>query len=71
MNPRGKEENEDGRGSKEFAKGIPFAEMMGKMMAAKKSPGSFNCAEMMSQMMEMCCGTGRKEEGARPRCQKE
>ncbi len=59
------------KGFQNFCEGIPFAEMMGKMMAAKKSPGSFNCAEMMSQMMEMCCGTGRKEEGARPRCQKE
>ena len=54
-----------------FCEGIPFAEMMRKMMAAKKAPGSFNCAEMMSQMMEMCRGARRKEEESHPRTPKE
>ncbi len=30
--------------------GMPFAEIMEKMMAAKKA-GSFNCAEMMKKIM--------------------
>jgi hypothetical protein len=54
-----------------FCAGMDFADLMRKMMEAKKAGLPFNCAEMMSQMMQMCCGTGRKEEGAWPRCQKE
>lgn len=46
-----------------FWDGVPFADMMRKMMEAKKAGGSFNCAEMMSQMMKMCCGTKDKKEG--------
>jgi hypothetical protein len=51
---------------KEFqscCEGMPFADMMRKMMEAKKSRSPFNCAEMMSQMMQMCCGTREKKEG--------
>jgi hypothetical protein len=40
--------------------GMPFAEMMRKMMADKK-PGSFNCAEMMSRMKDKCCGAAKDE----------
>jgi hypothetical protein len=66
------EEQKDARKEfQSFCEGIPFAEMMGKMMEAKKAGLPCDCAGMMSQMMQMCCGTGRKEEGASPRCQKE
>jgi hypothetical protein len=36
---------------KSFCEGIPFADMMRKMMDAKKSGSPFNCAEMMREMM--------------------
>ncbi len=52
---------------KEFpgcCEGIPFGDMMRKMMEAKKSGPPFNCAAMMSQMMKMCGGAGEKKEGA-------
>jgi hypothetical protein len=52
---------------KEFkgcCEGMPFADMMRKMMEAKKSGSPFNCAEMMSQMMQMCCGSREKKEEA-------
>ena len=43
--------------------GMPFADMMRKMMEGKKGGSPFNCAEMMSQIMQMCCGAaGKKEE---------
>jgi hypothetical protein len=48
---------------KSCCEGIPFAEMMRKMMEAKQSGSSFNCAEMMSKMKPMCCGAGEKKEG--------
>ncbi len=48
---------------KSCCEGMPFADMMRKMMEAKKSGSSFNCAEMMLQMMQMCCGIGEKKEG--------
>jgi hypothetical protein len=41
---------------------MPFGDMMRKMMEAKESGSSFNCAEMMSQMMQMCCGAAKKKE---------
>jgi hypothetical protein len=49
-----------------FCEGMPFADMMRKMMEAKKAGRPFNCAEMMSQMMQMCCGAGKKKEGSTP-----
>ena len=55
----------------DFCEGMPFADMMRKMMEAKKACGSFNCAEMMSQMMKMCSRAKGKEEGAHPRSQEE
>jgi hypothetical protein len=51
---------------KSFCEGMPFADMMQKMVDAKKSGSPFNCAEIMSQMMKMCCGVGKKKEGAAP-----
>jgi hypothetical protein len=41
--------------------GMPFADMMRKMMAAKKSGSPFNCAEIMSQMMQRCSGDREKK----------
>ncbi len=46
--------------------GMPFGDMMQKMMEAKKAGSSFNCAEMMSQMMQMCCGAAKKKEEPTP-----
>jgi hypothetical protein len=38
---------------------------MRKMMEAEKANHPFNCAEMMSQMMKMCCTfTEKKEESS-------
>jgi len=45
-----------------FCGGMPFADMMKKMMEAKQSGQPFNCAGIMSQMMQMCCRGGKKEE---------
>jgi len=36
--------------------GMTFADKMRKMMEAKKSGSSFSCAEMMSQIIQMCGG---------------
>jgi len=50
---------------KEFpgcCKGMPFADMMRKMMEGKGSRVPAGCAEMMSRMMQMCCGAGEKKE---------
>ena len=52
---------------KEFqscCEGMPFGDMMRKMMEAKKSGSPFDCAEMMSQMMQKCCGAAEKKEGS-------
>jgi hypothetical protein len=38
--------------------GMPFADMMQKMMEAKKTGQPFDCGEMMSRMMQMCGGAG-------------
>jgi len=42
--------------------GMPLGDMMRKMMEAKNSGTPFNCAEMMSQMRQMCCGASGKKE---------
>jgi hypothetical protein len=58
--------NEDQKNAtKEFQKfceGMPFADMMKKMMEAKKDGGSFNCAEMMNKVM------GSQKEGCSFNC---
>jgi hypothetical protein len=51
------------KGFQSCCEGMPFADMMRKMMEAKKSGSPFNCAEMMSRMMQMCCGAREKKEG--------
>jgi hypothetical protein len=45
---------------------MDFAEIMRKMMEAKKTGHPFDCAEMMSHMMQMCCGAGKKRAGSTP-----
>jgi hypothetical protein len=55
------------RGEKEFqsfCQGMPFADMMKKMMEAEKGGLPCNCAEMMSRMTKVCCGSGEKKEGS-------
>ncbi len=46
---------------KSCCEGMPFADMMRKMMEAKQSGSPFNCAEMMSKMKQMCCGAAKKK----------
>ncbi len=57
------DEKKDQKEFKGCCEGMPFADMMRKMMEAKHSGSSFNCAEMMSKMKQMCCGGGEKKEG--------
>ena len=45
-----------------FFEGTPLEDMMRKMMEAKKAGHPFHCAEMMSQMMQMCCSAREKKE---------
>jgi hypothetical protein len=68
---RGKEKtemaNEQKKDEKEFqnfCQGMPFADMMKKMMGAEKGGLPCDCTEMMSRMKKMCCGSGEKKEGS-------
>ena len=45
-----------------YCEGTPCEEMMRKMLEARKSGQPFPCAERMSQMMQICCGTKEKKE---------
>ena len=45
-----------------FCGGMPCGDMMRKMLEAKKSGQPFNCAEMMSQMMQKMFGSREKKE---------
>ena len=47
---------------KNCCQGMPIREMMSKMIE-KKSGSPFDCAEMMSRIAQMCCGSRKKEEG--------
>ena len=49
-----------------FCEGMDFAEIMRKMMEAKKAGLPCDCAGMMSQMMQMCCGSQKTKEGSTP-----
>lgn len=49
-----------------FCEEMDFAEIMRKMKEAKKAGLPFNCTEMMSRMMQMCCGGPKTKEGAAP-----
>jgi len=54
---------------KEFQKfcgGMDFADLMRKMSEAKKAGQPFNCAGMMSRMMQTCCGDKKTKEGPAP-----
>jgi hypothetical protein len=42
---------------------MDFADLMRKMMEAKKAGLPCDCAGMMSQMMQMCCASQKKKEG--------
>ena len=37
---------------KSCCEGMPFADMMGKMMESRKGGAPFNCAEILSRMMQ-------------------
>jgi hypothetical protein len=52
------------KGFQSFCQGMPFAEMMKKMMEAEKGGLPCNCAEMMSRMEKMGCGIGETKEGS-------
>ena len=47
-----------------FCEGTPCAEMMGKMMDGKEEGQRFSCAEMLTQMMQRCCGAKEKKEAS-------
>ena len=46
------EQKKTEEGFQSFCGGMPCGDMMRKMLEAKKSGQPFNCAEMMSQMMQ-------------------
>ena len=52
------------KGFQSFCQGMRFGDMMKKMMEAEKGGLPCNCAEMMSRMKKMCCGSGEKKEGS-------
>lgn len=54
-----------------FCEGMDFADLMRKMKEAKKAGFPFDCAGIMSGMMQRCCGNGKEEEGSNPRTQEE
>jgi peroxiredoxin family protein len=59
------EQKNSTKGFQNFCSGMDFAEIMRKMMEAKMARHPFDCAEMMSQMKQMC-GAGKKREGSTP-----
>ena len=56
------EQKKTQEGFQNFCGGMPCGDMMQKMLEAKKSGQPFNCAEMMSQMMQKCCGYRENKE---------
>jgi len=56
------EQKKKQEGFQSFCEGMPCGDMMNKMLEAKKSGQSFNCAEMMSKMMQIFIRTGEKNE---------
>jgi hypothetical protein len=58
------DQKKDEKEFQNFCQGMPFADMMKKMMGAEKGGLPCNCAEMMSRMKKMCCGSGEKKEGS-------
>ncbi len=49
-----------------FCQNMPCADMIKKMMEAKKAGLPFDCTAMMSQMMQMFSGGQKSKEGATP-----
>lgn len=56
------EQKKTEEGFQSFCGGMPCGDMMRKMLEAKKSGQPFNCAEMMSQMMQKSFGSREKKE---------
>ncbi len=52
------------RNFQEFCRGIPCAEMIRQVMAGGEGNPAFKCAEMMSRMRQMGCGSAEKSKGA-------
>jgi hypothetical protein len=50
------------KGFRGCCEGMPFADMMQKMMEAKRTGQPFDCGEMKSRMMQMCCEAGGGKE---------
>ena len=44
--------------------GVPFREMITKMMEKRMGGAPCDCAEMMSRMAGVCCGPPEKKMGA-------
>ena len=57
------EQKKAGKGFQRFCQGMPFPEMMKRMMEVEKGGLPCNCVEMMSRMKKMCCGSGEIKEG--------
>ena len=60
------EQKKTREGFQSLCGGMSCGDMMRKMMEAQKSGESFNCAEMMSQMMKMWGGAAKKEKQSAP-----
>ena len=56
------EQKKTQEGFQSFCGGMPCGDMMRKMLEAKKSGQPFNCAEMMSQMVQKFCESREKKE---------
>ena len=54
------EQKRDGEEPQSFCQGMPFADIMNKMMETGKGGLPCNCAEAMSRITKMCCGSKRK-----------
>jgi len=50
------------KGFDSCCQGKPFVDMAQMMGETKNAGAPFQCAEMMSRMMSMCCGFGEKKE---------
>jgi hypothetical protein len=46
-----------------FCQGMPFADMMKKIMGTDKGGFPCNCTDMISRMTNICCGSGKKNGG--------
>jgi len=56
------EQKKTQEGFQSFCGRMPCGDMMRKMLEAKKSGQPFNCAEMMSQMIQKFCESREKKE---------